>query len=59
MSERTIQDKLDISCLFLIKTVSESGADKAKITHENVTNQGENIGTWRITIEKLDKFDHP
>lgn len=51
----TEQEKLNACCFFLIGRVNETGAGKATITQENVTLQGEELGTWKVIIEKIDK----
>jgi len=47
-----IEDVNTISYL-LINECVEINADTMKRTLENVTNKGEALGTWQITVEKL------
>lgn len=57
LENMTESEKFQACCFFLIGRVNETRAGKATITEENVTFQGESIGTWKITIEKVEKLD--
>lgn len=46
-------EKLNAYCFALIKACRETNADTMKLTQENVSYLGEQIGTWRITVEKI------
>lgn len=44
---------MNAACFILIAQAIEAGADKFKVTQENVKFFGEDLGTWRITVEKV------
>lgn len=48
-----MEEKTTLYCYALIKFMREYGAEKFEQKLEGVTFHGENIGDYKITIEKL------
>lgn len=45
--------KINAYCFALIKICRETNAEKMTLTQENVTYFEENLGDWKITVEKV------